>query len=61
MITENETQDDGPKKALIYICGGKYYDILSYCSSILILRQSSLQYHYTDKTNNDCIMYFSVF
>lgn len=25
MITENENQDDAPKKALIYICGGKYY------------------------------------
>lgn len=24
MITENENQDDAPKKALIYICGGKY-------------------------------------
>lgn len=24
MITENENQDDAPKKALIYICGGMY-------------------------------------
>jgi hypothetical protein len=24
MITENETPDDAPKKALIYICGGNY-------------------------------------
>lgn len=28
MITENETPDDAPKKALIYICGGNYKNAL---------------------------------
>lgn len=28
MITENETPDDAPKKALIYICGGNYKNSL---------------------------------
>jgi len=27
MITEAETPDDAPKKALIYICGGKYQNV----------------------------------
>lgn len=37
MITENENQDDAPKKALIYICGGKY-DVKT-CNIIIIAIQ----------------------
>lgn len=41
MITENEAQDDGPKKALIYICGGKYNVALCFCSLLLLYRENN--------------------
>lgn len=63
MITENENQDDAPKKALIYICGGKY-DVKIGNVIIIVFQQYTfcVYVHLNDKifnnnNNNTLYMY----